>query len=41
MVRQRLPRKFMLWVNIISGGIIMVYGAYLLLAASRLLFKLI
>ncbi len=40
-IRQHLPRKFMLWVYIISGGIIMVYGAYLLLAASRLLFKLI
>ncbi|KRN02309.1 amino acid export protein [Levilactobacillus senmaizukei DSM 21775 = NBRC 103853] len=30
LLKERLPQKFLMWVNIISGGIVMIYGCYLL-----------
>ncbi|AYM01579.1 LysE/ArgO family amino acid transporter [Levilactobacillus yiduensis] len=33
LLKERLPQKFLMWVNIVSGVIVMVYGAYLLYQA--------
>lgn len=30
LLKERLPQKFLMWVNIISGGVVMIYGCYLL-----------
>lgn len=36
-LKNRLPRKFLLWVNIVSGLIVMVYGVSLIGHAISLL----
>lgn len=36
-LKNRLPRRFLLWVNIISGAIVMVYGATLVVHAVLLI----
>lgn len=30
LLKERLPQKFLMWVNIVSGGVVMLYGFYLL-----------
>jgi L-lysine exporter family protein LysE/ArgO len=32
-LKERLPKKVLIWVNILSGIIVLVYGAYLLIQA--------
>lgn len=36
LLKERLPQKLMLWVNILSGIVVMVYGGYLLWQAGQL-----
>jgi L-lysine exporter family protein LysE/ArgO len=38
-LKNRLPRRFLLWVNLISGAIVLVYGATLVWHALMLLLK--
>jgi len=33
LLKERLPKKVLVWVNIISGLIVLIYGAYLLVEA--------
>ena len=33
LLKERLPKKVLVWVNIVSGLIVLVYGAYLLVQA--------
>lgn len=37
-VKNRLPQKFLLWVNLISGVVVMIYGCSLLWHAVTLIF---
>ncbi|MBY7145345.1 amino acid transporter, partial [Levilactobacillus brevis] len=30
LLKERLPQEFLMWVNIVSGGVVMLYGVYLL-----------
>ena len=36
-LKNRLPRRFLMWVNLISGAIVMVYGCTLVWTAIKLL----
>lgn len=40
-LRDRLPRRFLLWVNLISGAIVTIYGTTLVWRALRLLWALV
>lgn len=35
-LKNRLPRKLLMWINIISGAIVMIYGVNLIITAIRL-----
>lgn len=41
LLKNRLPKKFLLWVNIISGIIVMLYGANLLRRAAGMIWALV
>ncbi|HEY0221888.1 LysE/ArgO family amino acid transporter [Lactovum miscens] len=38
-LKEKLPKKFLLWVNILSGLIVLVYGIYLLIQVVVFLFS--
>ncbi|KRK48479.1 lyse family l-lysine exporter [Secundilactobacillus kimchicus JCM 15530] len=40
-LKSRLPDKFMRWVNLISGAIVMLYGAGLVVTAGRMILELL
>ncbi|MFC4653088.1 hypothetical protein ACFO26_09250 [Lactococcus nasutitermitis] len=37
-LKSRLPQKFFMWINIVSGLVVLIYGIYLLVQALMMIF---
>lgn len=39
LLKEKLPKFFLVWINVISGAIVLIYGIYLVVHVLIILFK--